>query len=67
MSAAAQKTPLTTGLGPVARCGGSAHDDVQISFEFFPPKSEKMEKTLWDSIQKLEALCPDFVLSLIHI
>ena len=61
MSAAAQKTPLTTGLGPVARCGGSAHDDVQISFEFFPPKSEKMEKTLWDSIQKLEALCPDFV------
>ena len=61
MSVAAQKTPLTTGLGPVARCGGAAPKDVQISFEFFPPKSEKMEKTLWDSIQKLEVLCPDFV------
>ncbi len=61
MSAAAQTTPLTRGLGPVARSGGVAPKDVQISFEFFPPKSEKMEQTLWDSIQKLETLCPDFV------
>lgn len=32
-----------------------------ISFEFFPPKSEAMEQTLWDSISRLEALAPDFV------
>ena len=32
-----------------------------ISFEFFPPKSEAMEETLWSSIRKLEPLGPDFV------
>lgn len=32
-----------------------------ISFEFFPPKSEAMETTLWNSISRLEALAPDFV------
>ena len=34
---------------------------VCVSYEFFPPKNEKMEKTLWVSIQKLERLRPDFV------
>ncbi len=52
---------LQSSLGPVARSGGAPAGDVKISFEFFPPKSEKMEKTLWDSIQKLEGLSPDFV------
>lgn len=33
----------------------------RISFEFFPPKSEAMEQTLWDSISRLEALAPEFV------
>jgi len=32
-----------------------------ISFEFFPPKSEAMENTLWNSISRLQALDPDFV------
>ena len=35
--------------------------DVAVSFEFFPPKTEKMEQTLWDSIKQLEALNPQFV------
>lgn len=35
--------------------------DVKVSFEFFPPNSEEMNKTLWSSIQKLEPLSPDFV------
>lgn len=35
--------------------------DVKVSFEFFPPNSEQMNKTLWSSIQKLEPLSPDFV------
>ena len=34
---------------------------VQVSFEFFPPHTPQMEKTLWDSIQKLGALGPRFV------
>ncbi len=35
--------------------------DVAVSFEFFPPKTEKMEQTLWESVQTLEPLAPRFV------
>jgi methylenetetrahydrofolate reductase (NADPH) len=38
-----------------------AHGDIQVSFEFFPPKTEKMEQTLWESIKTLEPLHPRFV------
>ena len=32
--------------------------DIQVSFEFFPPKTEKMEETLWESVKTLEPLGP---------
>lgn len=35
--------------------------EISVSFEFFPPKSEQMEKTLWSSIERLEPLRPEFV------
>lgn len=35
--------------------------DINVSFEFFPPNSEKMEQTLWDSIERLTTLEPKFV------
>lgn len=35
--------------------------DVTVSFEFFPPKTEKMERTLWDSVQRLAPVAPAFV------
>merc|ERR1711879_31225 len=35
--------------------------DVSVSFEFFPPKTEKMEETLWASLKRLEPLGPQFV------
>lgn len=35
--------------------------DVGVSFEFFPPKTEKMEAQLWDAIQTLAPLGPRFV------
>lgn len=35
--------------------------DIAVSFEFFPPKTEKMEETLWDSIETLAPLGPRFV------
>ncbi|KGQ46199.1 methylenetetrahydrofolate reductase [Gallibacterium anatis] len=35
--------------------------DINVSFEFFPPKNEKMETLLWDSIQRLKSLQPKFV------
>ncbi len=34
---------------------------VAVSFEFFPPGSEKMEQTLWGSIERLAPLRPRFV------
>lgn len=35
--------------------------DLDVSFEFFPPKSEKMEEQLWDAVRTLEPLAPSFV------
>ncbi len=32
-----------------------------VSFEFFPPKTEAMEQTLWQAIQRLAPLGPRFV------
>ncbi len=34
---------------------------IRVSFEFFPPKTDEMEATLWDSIKKLAPLSPNFV------
>jgi methylenetetrahydrofolate reductase (NADPH) len=34
---------------------------IGVSFEFFPPSSEDMEKILWESIKRLEPLAPKFV------
>ena len=34
---------------------------IRVSFEFFPPKTEEMERTLWDSITRLAPLSPNFV------
>ena len=38
-----------------------AQGDISVSFEFFPPKSEKMEAQLWDAITQLAPLAPSFV------
>ena len=35
--------------------------EIAVSFEFFPPKSDKMEEALWASIKRLAPLCPEFV------
>ena len=35
--------------------------DINVSFEFFPPKTEKMEEALWAAIRRLEPLRPRFV------
>jgi methylenetetrahydrofolate reductase (NADPH) len=35
--------------------------DIGVSFEFFPPKTDKMEETLWDAIVTLAPLAPRFV------
>ena len=35
--------------------------DIKVSFEFFPPNSEKMNETMWASIERLASLSPRFV------
>ena len=35
--------------------------DLAVSFEFFPPKTEKMEEALWQAVRRLEPLSPRFV------
>ncbi|MBV1885904.1 MAG: methylenetetrahydrofolate reductase, partial [Parvibaculaceae bacterium] len=36
-------------------------DPVNVSFEFFPPKSDEMEVKLWNCIERLAPLAPSFV------
>lgn len=38
-----------------------SHKRINVSFEFFPPKSGDMESQLWSSIEKLAPFQPDFV------
>jgi methylenetetrahydrofolate reductase (NADPH) len=38
-----------------------ASGEILVSFEFFPPKTAKMEETLWSSITRLAPLRPEFV------
>ncbi|MDV7338932.1 methylenetetrahydrofolate reductase [Terasakiella sp. A23] len=52
-----EKQAVLSGL-PVA---APLPKDVSVSFEFFPPKTEKMEETLWSSLKRLEPLNPSFV------
>jgi len=39
----------------------TATKEVQVSFEFYPPNSEKMNQVLWESIERLAVLEPRFV------
>ena len=32
--------------------------DIAVSFEFFPPKTEAMERMLWESVATLTPLAP---------
>ena len=58
MTPVISKTPH---LAPIARSLAEGGRDVRISFEFFPPKTEEMEATLWASIKRLAPLKPSFV------
>jgi methylenetetrahydrofolate reductase (NADPH) len=48
----------SNGVGAVAT---PPETDLSVSFEFFPPKTEKAERTLWESIERLSVLAPRFV------
>jgi methylenetetrahydrofolate reductase (NADPH) len=46
---------------PPAPASSLRRSPVAVSFEFFPPKDEAMERTLWASIERLAPLSPRFV------
>ena len=50
-----------TDLATAITDGHAAIIRPKISFEFFPPKTEEMERTLWTSIERLAPLEPSFV------
>src|ERR1700712_5046227 len=50
-----------TEITPPAHDRTAAQKLPAISFEFFPPKSEEMERNLWDTITRLAPLSPSFV------
>lgn len=39
----------------------TSENGLEVSFEFFPPKTEKMETRLWETVERLEAFHPAFV------
>jgi methylenetetrahydrofolate reductase (NADPH) len=52
---------MTTSPRPSRFANAARSRDMRVSFEFFPPKTEEMEKTLWESITRLAPLKPHFV------
>jgi methylenetetrahydrofolate reductase (NADPH) len=50
-----------TEVTPPAPDGHRALKTPAISFEFFPPKTEEMERGLWETIKRLAPLTPNFV------
>jgi methylenetetrahydrofolate reductase (NADPH) len=50
-----------TEITPTALDGHRALQSPKISFEFFPPKTEEMERSLWETINRLAPLVPNFV------
>ena len=50
-----------TEVTPPAPDGHRALKSPDISFEFFPPKTEEAERSLWETITRLAPLAPNFV------
>ncbi|HFQ7955375.1 TPA: methylenetetrahydrofolate reductase [Escherichia coli] len=51
---ASQRDALSQSLAEV-------QGQINVSFEFFPPRTSEMEQTLWNSIDRLSSLKPKFV------
>src|SRR5712675_1189864 len=50
-----------SGEAPARHSRREGGRDIRVSFEFFPPKTDDMEKTLWESVERLAPLRPAFV------
>ncbi len=54
-----KKTPFTQEINLTV--ASPLPQNVEVSFEFFPPKTEKAEESLWRAIKRLEPLQPNYV------
>ncbi len=54
-------TSTDVNFGPIANTASKKSSNLRVSFEFFPPKTDKMRDNLWSTIKRLEPLNPDFV------
>lgn len=61
MTIAAPKLTTPNPTISLPRLGGIDGRDINVSFEFFPPKSEKMEAQLWEALLRLAPVQPHFV------
>src|SRR5260370_8696293 len=52
---------MTEVTSSAAADGHRAAKAPKISFEFFTPKTEEMERNLWETINRLAPLSPNFV------
>jgi methylenetetrahydrofolate reductase (NADPH) len=53
--------PLSgSSIGAAPEFPARAPQRLKVSFEFFPPKTEAMEKTLWEAVTRLAPLHPSF-------
>ena len=48
-------------IAPVQRASRTPGSALRVSFEFFPPKTSEMEVALWESVDRLAPLNPDFI------
>ena len=48
-------------MNSAERPSRNGRPQIHVSFEFFPPKSDEMETSLWDCISRLAPLDPTFV------
>ncbi|EFO31084.1 5,10-methylenetetrahydrofolate reductase [Roseibium sp. TrichSKD4] len=46
---------------PIRRSRQQLQGPLNASFEFFPPKNEKMAESLWNTVERLAPLNPEFV------
>ncbi len=48
-------------MNTLAAAAQQTSDAPNVSFEFFPPKTDKMEAKLWESVARLSPMAPKFV------
>jgi methylenetetrahydrofolate reductase (NADPH) len=48
-------------MADTAAAAGRSDSDIEVSFEFFPPKSDDADQIFWRTVSRLESIRPAFV------